>query len=523
MAGWLAGAARATRGLPPVAPSPAEPPSLAPASQPPVLPPPPIAGLGPGPEPEPVVHFPIIEEAVNDLEGRRILTRPDFDALATDAKTTAFTAARMANWEALGRLAQAVAVSTAEGSTLAAFRAAVDEALGPDFLSPGHIENVFRTNVSQAYSTGLMQTLAHPLVADEFPYLAYHAVHDGRVRQDHLTMEELGLDGTNVYRRDDPIWERFTPPWDYQCRCAIVPMTVEDAARAGVREARQWLRDGLPPATPQWVQPPPFNPPPGWKTREAVRMSEGWITIGGHSDEEKGTKHTGGRRVYVKNGRILYGDIPHSLFGTSVEDFKSKIETYRKNKKGVDKASPIGDNRGIDQPATYQEKKMGAQEKLSSLYQKKYPSLTSEEANKLAEEVVGLPEDSEERFQAAGNAMKLAREIHLSRTIPAVDPVPLRGTEKQIAFAESVRKRVLASFLKKIADAEENLALIRSDRDDRLHGDRLSRIEQAKQSTVDRLTRIAKLASAAWWLDHKHNDFTNLSDSIFESLVQKGS
>ena len=30
-----------------------------------------------------------------------------------------------------------------------------------------------------------------------------------------MEMEKLGLDGTNVYRRDDPIWEEFLTPWDY--------------------------------------------------------------------------------------------------------------------------------------------------------------------------------------------------------------------------------------------------------------------------------------------------------------------
>lgn len=139
--------------------------------------------------------------------------------------------------------------------------------------------------MSQAYSTGLIEVLNHPLVADEFPYLAYHAVHDSRVRPEHLALERHGLNGTNIYRRDDPIWERFTPPWDYQCRCAIIPMTIEDAARAGVHEAQEWLRTGLPPSTPEWVTPPPFSPPEGWNTRITVRLG---LDAEGHEHDRRG-------------------------------------------------------------------------------------------------------------------------------------------------------------------------------------------------------------------------------------------
>ena len=253
LAGWLAGAARAVRGLP-AAPLADESPPPAPADQPPAE------------TPEPIVQYPIIEAAAQDLRQRQIMTREQFDQLDADAKSGAFTAARVTSEEALQKLADAITTSVAEGGTLADFRAAVKGALGPDFLSAGHVETIFRTNVATAYSAGLMETLAHPLVADEFPYLAYYAVHDSRTRHDHLAMEHRGLDSTNVYRRDDPIWDRFTPPWSYNCRCVIVPLGVEDAAAAGVREAKEWLRSGEAPAAPEWVQTPPFGPPPGWRS-----------------------------------------------------------------------------------------------------------------------------------------------------------------------------------------------------------------------------------------------------------------
>jgi len=222
------------------------------------------------PDDLPLLRFPAVEAAARDLASRQVLTRADFDRLADDAKAAAFTVARVTSLDALAKIQAALVDDVARGGTLADFRRAVDDALGSSALTPAHIENVYRTNVAQAYTQGQAEVLAHPLVADEFPYLAYHACHDARVRADHLRLETWGLSGTNVYRRDDPIWERFLPPWDYQCRCVVVPLTLADAARAGVREAQEWLRTGIPPALRAWVKPPPFEPPAGWTRRNRL-------------------------------------------------------------------------------------------------------------------------------------------------------------------------------------------------------------------------------------------------------------
>jgi hypothetical protein len=77
-------------------------------------------------------------------------------------------------------------------------------------------------------------------------------------------MESLGLDGTAVYRRDDPVWDLFYPPWGWNCRCVVIPLSVEDAAARGVKEAMEWMRTGRPPVVPQYVNPPPFSIPKGW-------------------------------------------------------------------------------------------------------------------------------------------------------------------------------------------------------------------------------------------------------------------
>lgn len=229
------------------------------------LPPaPPFTPVSSASDGEPVVRFPGVEAGVRDLLERRLLTRPEFDELALEARRAAFTVARAANLDAIERANRLLVQDVARGGTLEEFRQRIDETLGESALNPRHLENVYRTNVAAAYTAGLVEILGHPLVADEFPYLEYHAVHDSRARPEHREMESLGIQGTNVYRRDDPVWQTFLPPWDYQCRCAVIPLSLEDAAGKGIREAQQWLESGAPPVQPAWVSRPPFEPSPGF-------------------------------------------------------------------------------------------------------------------------------------------------------------------------------------------------------------------------------------------------------------------
>jgi hypothetical protein len=108
-------------------------------------------------------------------------------------------------------------------------------------LSEGRWRMVFRTNAGSAISRGMERSLASPFVEGGFPYRAYVPTKDKRTRVEHRALRTLGLNGTNIYYRLDPVWLDFRPPWDYNCRCAWYPVTVEGAAQAGVQEARRWM------------------------------------------------------------------------------------------------------------------------------------------------------------------------------------------------------------------------------------------------------------------------------------------
>jgi 8-oxo-dGTP pyrophosphatase MutT (NUDIX family) len=128
--------------------------------------------------------------------------------------------------------------------------------------------------VVDAAAMRLGKVLATPGVANLFPYRAYHAIHDDRVRPDHLALEKAGIGGSNIFRTDDPVWEIFRPPWGYNCRCSWSPISIRDAADLGVDEARLWLSTGEPPAHPAHVRMPSFQPDGSYERTVSLSTSE---------------------------------------------------------------------------------------------------------------------------------------------------------------------------------------------------------------------------------------------------------
>lgn len=222
----------------------------------------PLPAASPNAYPSPVLVN--VALGANWLQTRIPFEKAEFDQLDEQAKRVAFTAAGVVGEETVRKLRDHLARAVERGQTLAEFRTVAAEALKTTTLTPASLETLYRTHVGRAQTAGKMRVLTHPLVADQFPYLLYSAIHDSRVRVEHKMMETLGLNGTAVYRVDDPIWSEFLPPWAWNCRCEIIPIDKETAAEYGVVEALEWVRTGEPPGVPHWVDHPPFFPPDGW-------------------------------------------------------------------------------------------------------------------------------------------------------------------------------------------------------------------------------------------------------------------
>lgn len=251
-----------------------------------------VSILFPGNTTPPKVVLPVINAAVNALAARTGQSGDTYKQTAQLVRDGAFAITGDLTDHAVSDVKEQLGKALAEGLSQREFINVVSERLekAGSPLAPAHLENVFRTNIMSAMSDAQNVAVQHPMVADAFPYAAYSATHDARVRPEHLALEKHGLDNTNIYRIDDPTFQKFRPPCDYNCRCTWTPVSVETAARKGVQEAKEWWEranaiakqrnnsvylflNEAAPKDKQFVPEPPFNPSPEFK-RELIQLEE---------------------------------------------------------------------------------------------------------------------------------------------------------------------------------------------------------------------------------------------------------
>jgi len=221
---------------------------------------PPVDAMGSlFPEGEPRIRLPLIDKAAQDIADRTLVTRDQFDSLSAEARRFAFTVSDVDNVESIGAIRNAVLEAITQGDTLEDFREKLDRDVfgGATPLHPARVETVFRTNVQTAYARGLDDILDNPMVSDEFPYVSDSSIHDGRRTPICEWFATAGIGGSNIYRRDDPLYRQMSPPRHFSCRTGKTPLSISDAAARGVLEAQVWIRTGQPPENPYRMSPPP--------------------------------------------------------------------------------------------------------------------------------------------------------------------------------------------------------------------------------------------------------------------------
>lgn len=212
------------------------------------------------------VHLVFIDEAAKELARKNVLVKEEFDRLDAACRQKAFTIAGVDSEATIMKVRDALAEVVREGPDLEAFRAKVLARVDSGtFLSDTHLEMVFRGAVQSALSDGKLAVIYHPFIRSGFPFATINPIDDDRVRPEHLALETMGLDGTNVYRIEDPVWQTFRGPWGFGCRCGWMVMTIRQAAEAGVKEAIEWLKTGIEPTPPARVPWPDFRPDPAFQ------------------------------------------------------------------------------------------------------------------------------------------------------------------------------------------------------------------------------------------------------------------
>lgn len=171
--------------------------------------------------------FPWIDDALAFLESKGVVTAEQFTKMAEADRRTVFHAPGIDTTKQLKNIQTKLIKSFEAGDDLPTFRKSIE---GETAQTRAQTETMFRTETKRGYVAGLDKSLSSPFVRDEFPAVMFSATHDQRVRDRHWD-----LDG-KVCLRTDPEYKVFLAAVnDYNCRCALIPLSLEDAQARGLK------------------------------------------------------------------------------------------------------------------------------------------------------------------------------------------------------------------------------------------------------------------------------------------------
>jgi SPP1 gp7 family putative phage head morphogenesis protein len=173
------------------------------------------------------------DEAVRAFRKRVPMTRDEWDTLDVQQRERAFTVSKVTQGRVIQDVFDAIDRAIEEGVDLESFkdsvRAELADAWGGEI--PGRLETIFRTNTIGAYSEGRWAISSSPTVREARPYLRCSGIGDDR----QCDICEP-LDG--VVRAAEE-WESadLTPPFHFNCRDILVPLSREEAEEEGIDDA----------------------------------------------------------------------------------------------------------------------------------------------------------------------------------------------------------------------------------------------------------------------------------------------
>ncbi len=197
-----------------------------------------------------MADIPGFAEAIRDAQRRRVVLPETFygDTIGR-VRAASATVSGLAGLDQVQAVVDSLRAALDQGQSFEAWKKALLES-GQDFgLSGAHLETIFRTNVQGWYAAGRAEQIQR--LKGDFPYLRYSAILDARTRPEHAELDGL------ILPVDHPLWKSHYPPWSFNCRCSVIPMTAAAAEDAigKAREAGKVIDQA----------PPDLAPPsPGW-------------------------------------------------------------------------------------------------------------------------------------------------------------------------------------------------------------------------------------------------------------------
>lgn len=168
----------------------------------------------------------------------RVSVLPDvyYGQLQGVARAEAFSIAGIAKLDQLQGALNSLTTAIHQGMSFEQWKEEVLKKSPEVAALPAHrLDNIFRTNIQGAYARG--RCVHAELHKDSRPFLMYSAINDARVRPHHLAMSG------HVAPIGDSIWQKWTPPCGYRCRCTVISLTESQAKARGAKDSDRLQND----------------------------------------------------------------------------------------------------------------------------------------------------------------------------------------------------------------------------------------------------------------------------------------
>jgi SPP1 gp7 family putative phage head morphogenesis protein len=187
----------------------------------------------------PVPH----QEAIAFLRAKPVLAKSVFDRLVPELKARAFTIAGVEAANVLQSVRDRIAELPEGGNWDTLKREIVDD-ISPWLVDPAatgdardaqvaaanrRAELLLRLHGFQAYQAAAWRVMDEQ--RDLFPWWKYITMEDAFVRPSHAVLDGL------VLEHDHPFWTEHFPPWDWGCRCQVIPLSAADVGDVRAADA----------------------------------------------------------------------------------------------------------------------------------------------------------------------------------------------------------------------------------------------------------------------------------------------
>ncbi len=180
------------------------------------------------------------KEAAEFIASKSVVSRDVFDGLLPELRARAFVISGVEAANVVQQIRDRIA-DHPQGANWDDVKKDLMNELHPFIRSEDDPENtiaaenraelLIRMHGFQAYQASAWQVMDRQ--RDVFPYWQYHSMGDRKVRATHEALDGIVLPCGHEF------WKTHFPPWEYNCRCQVIPITQDDKEELEQRDKKR--------------------------------------------------------------------------------------------------------------------------------------------------------------------------------------------------------------------------------------------------------------------------------------------